>query len=122
MPIFFVDKLMGPITEKNAYDIIKEPDTSDKPFDLMMMMINSVLRSFLGYHLVIPLLFHLCFFLALINVSCIPSDRPDIVFDNFENGNFDNWDRLGVAFDKPYPLDSIKGKIKNVEGRFFVFS
>ena len=88
----------------------------------MMLMINPVLRSFLCYHLVISILFRLCFLLALINVSCRPSDRPDIVFDNFENGNFDNWNRLGVAFDKPYPLDSVKGNIKNVEGRFFVFS
>src|SRR5690606_14965970 len=55
-------------------------------------------------------------------MSCISSDRPDIVFDDFESGNFDNWNRLGVAFDKPSQSDSIKGNVENVQGRFFVFS
>src|SRR3546814_1302096 len=47
----------------------QRPGYPDKPFDLMMLIINSVLRSFLDYHLVISILFRLCFLLALINRS-----------------------------------------------------
>lgn len=103
-------------------NIIKEPDTSDKLLDVMILRVNTVIRSILCCHFVLSVLFRLCFLIGLINVSCISSDRPDIVFDDFESGNFDNWNRLGVAFDKPSQLDSVKGNVENVQGRFFVFS
>ncbi len=68
------------------------------------------------------MLFRLSFLLVFLIVSCSSSKRPDIVFEDFESGNFGKWNKLGVAFDKPSRIDSVSKKIKNAQGTFFAFS
>lgn len=67
------------------------------------------------------MLFRLSFLLVFLIVSCSSSKRPDIVFEDFESGNFGKWNKLGVAFDKPSRIDSVSEKIKNAQGTFFAF-
>ncbi|GGW50744.1 helix-turn-helix domain-containing protein [Arenibacter certesii] len=63
-----------------------------------------------------------CFLFVLIIVSCSSPERPDIVFDDFESGSYENWNKLGVAFNSPSRLDSITEPIENVQGYLFAFS
>lgn len=69
-----------------------------------------------------PMLFRLFFLMALINLSCSGTGRPDIVFEDFESGDYDKWEKLGVAFNKPSKLDSVAENIENVQGSYFAFS
>ncbi|WP_339709250.1 AraC family transcriptional regulator [uncultured Kriegella sp.] len=62
------------------------------------------------------------FFITLFLASCSSPERPNIVFEDFESGNFDNWNKLGVAFNKPTQLDSVSENIYNTQGKFFAFS
>ncbi|RTE53968.1 AraC family transcriptional regulator [Arenibacter aquaticus] len=68
------------------------------------------------------MLFRLSFLLVFLIVSCSSSKRPDIVFEDFESGDFGKWNKLGVAFDKPCRIDSVSVNIKNAQGSFFAFS
>lgn len=58
----------------------------------------------------------ICFF------SCSTPERPDIVFDDFETGDFDKWNKQGTAFQLPRLIDSIKKPIKNYRGKYIAYS
>lgn len=62
------------------------------------------------------------FFTILVNISCQQEYRPDIVYDDFENGNFKNWDKLGSTFHSPTHIDSTELKVKNFQGNYFAIS
>ena len=68
------------------------------------------------------MLFRLSLLLIFIIVSCSSPERPDIVFEDFESGSFNNWEKQGVAFHNASQLDSVAENIKNVQGSFFAFS
>lgn len=57
---------------------------------------------------------------AIIVLSCTNNSRDDITFDDFENGNFNNWEKHGVTFNIPTHKDS--SYIKNVNGSYFAIS
>ena len=68
------------------------------------------------------MLFRLSFLLVFIVISCSTSERPDVIFDNFESGTFNKWNIQGVAFKKPISKDSISDSIQNINGKFFAYS
>ncbi len=68
------------------------------------------------------MLFRLSSLLFFLFVSCSSTERPDIVFEDFETGTFNNWNKLGVAFQQPSLLESVPFQIKNTQGNFFALS
>lgn len=62
------------------------------------------------------------FFTCFISISCQREYRPDIVYDDFESGNFKNWDKLGSTFYSPTHIDSTELRIKNFQGNYFAIS
>ncbi|SIR31595.1 helix-turn-helix domain-containing protein [Maribacter ulvicola] len=62
------------------------------------------------------------FIIFFVIASCSSPERVDIVYDNFEDGTFQNWNRLGVAFNKPFHVDSLRKKVENVQGHYYAFS
>lgn len=60
-------------------------------------------------------------FLVLL-ISCSKVERPDIVFDDFENENYQNWNIQGFTFTKPLQKDSLKLDIKNAHGQYVAYS
>lgn len=60
--------------------------------------------------------------MIFIIVSCSSSERPDIIFDNFESGTFDKWNKQGIAFLRPISKDSVADSIQNIRGNFFAYS
>lgn len=55
-------------------------------------------------------------------VGCANTERPDIVFDDFEKGQFINWDKQGQSFISPVNIDSINEPIKNTHGKYLAYS
>ncbi|SHI55362.1 AraC-type DNA-binding protein [Arenibacter nanhaiticus] len=68
------------------------------------------------------MLFRLLFLFVFVVVSCSSAEGPDIIFEDFESGNFENWNKLGVAFNSPTRQDSISESIENVQGNLFAYS
>lgn len=68
------------------------------------------------------MLFRLSLILFLAITSCSKPKTKDIVFDDFENVNFDKWNIQGTAFNKPVNVDSLIVPILNVHGKFVAFS
>lgn len=68
------------------------------------------------------MLFRLSFLFIFIIVSCSSPERPDVIFDNFESGTFNKWNKQGVAFEKPISKDSVTDSIQNIRGKFFAYS
>lgn len=63
----------------------------------------------------------ICFLIVCI-FSCSSSQRPDIVYDDFETGNFDRWNKQGTAFQLPRLVDSLENPIKNQHGKYIAYS
>ena len=55
-------------------------------------------------------------------LGCTKTERPDIVFDDFEKGQFLNWNKQGESFVAPVNIDSIGEPIKGVHGKYLAFS
>ncbi|MBJ6368964.1 helix-turn-helix domain-containing protein [Snuella sedimenti] len=55
-------------------------------------------------------------------VGCTKTERPDIVFDDFEKGRFINWNKQGQSFVNPINVDSTAEPIKNVHGKYVAYS
>ncbi len=62
------------------------------------------------------------FFAIFVNICCQREYRPDIVYDDFESGNFNNWDKLGSTFLSPAHIDSTDLSVKNFQGNYFAIS
>ena len=60
--------------------------------------------------------------LIILFVSCSSQEREDIVIDDFENGNYKNWNLQGSSFLKPVHKDSLKHEIKNIHGKYVAYS
>ncbi len=66
--------------------------------------------------------FRILFIVIICSFSCSTPQRPDIVLDDFETGNFDKWNLQGTAFQLPRHVDSIKKPIENHHGKYVAFS
>ena len=66
--------------------------------------------------------FRILFIVIVCLFSCSTPQRPDIVLDDFETGDFDNWNIQGTAFQYPKQVDSVKAPIKNHHGKYVAFS
>jgi len=68
------------------------------------------------------MLFRLSLILFLVITSCSKPKTKDIVFDDFENVNFNKWNIQGTAFNRPVEVDSLIEPILNAHGKFVAFS
>ena len=66
--------------------------------------------------------FRIFFIVIICIVSCAKPERPDIILDDFETGNFNKWNKQGTAFQLPKRVDSIKDKIDNYQGKLIAIS